>query len=84
MAGPLGDRRSGKDRRAPAGLESGHTERRILDRRQFPPPHDSKNISVAAKRLQEAVDSFKKERGLVRLTAEELLSVLEKLGYREA
>jgi hypothetical protein len=83
MAGPLDDRRSGKDRRALTGSESTHSERRLLDRRQFPPPHDSRSISVAAMRLQKAIDAFKKQRGLARLTADELLAVLESLGYRE-
>jgi len=84
MVVPLDDRRSGKDRRALPGNEPGPSERRLLDRRQFPPPQDPRNVSTAARQLQEAIDAFKKGRGLARLSADDLLDVLKKLGYREA
>jgi hypothetical protein len=84
MVKPLGDRRSGSDRRARTSGQARQVEHRALDRRQFPPPQDPLAITEAARKLLAAIDAHKKERGLLRLTSTELLAVLESMGYRQA
>jgi len=51
------------------------------DRRQFPTPEDTEAVPPAAKELQWAIDVYKMEHSLKRISAVELLGVLEKLGY---
>ena len=51
------------------------------ERRQFPAPKTPEDISPAAKELQWAIDVYKMERGLKRISVGELLGVLEELGY---
>jgi hypothetical protein len=84
MAGSLEDRRSGTDRRRASSLHSGKRERERADRRQFPPPHDPSSLSAAGRELLRVIDSYKKERGLARLSVDELLGVMSGLGYRRA
>lgn len=50
-------------------------------RRQFPTPEDAEAVPPAAKELQRAIDVYKMEHGLKRISVVELLGVLEKLGY---
>lgn len=52
-----------------------------MDRRQFPTPEDPEAVPPAAKELQWAIDVYKMEHGLKRISVVELLGVLEKLGY---
>ncbi len=54
------------------------------ERRQFPAPRTPEDVSPAAKELQWAIDVYKMERGLKRISTGELLGVLETLGYRRA
>lgn len=83
MAKSFDDRRSGRDRRAAGGRAAGK-ERRSADRRQFPPAADPGSVSEASRRLQQSIDAYKKERGIARLSVDELLRLLEQLGYRVA
>jgi len=53
-----------------------------IDRRQFPPPSDLATITPEAELLQSAIDSYKIERRLKRITVVELLRLLGDLGYR--
>ena len=53
----------------------------VLDRRQFPRPEDIDIVLPAAKELLWAIDVFKMEHGLQRISITELLGVLEELGY---
>ena len=86
MSGSLRERRSGRDRRheAKGGGQGQAQERRLADRRQFPPPDNPDSVSVATRRVQAAVDQFKIEHGLMRISTDQLLGVLERLGYRQA
>lgn len=52
------------------------------DRRQFPPPDDQETVTDAAVELQGAIDTYKIDRRLKRITVVELLGLLENLGYR--
>jgi hypothetical protein len=84
MAGSLKDRRSGTDRRHLAHGAAPPKERRGEDRRQFSLPADPAALSAAARRVQAAIDEFKLQKGLAKISAEELVGVLTKLGYHEA
>jgi hypothetical protein len=94
MAGSLRDRRSGGDRRHPACQGDAVAspvcsaaqpkERRAADRRQFPAPATAAALSEAARRVQAAIDEYKLQKGLVRISADELVGILTKLGYHEA
>jgi hypothetical protein len=55
-----------------------------MDRRQFPPPDDPSRISADGRELLRAIDAYKKERGLARVSVDELLGVLADTGYRRA
>jgi len=54
---------------------------RMEERRQFPTPKDPEAVSPDAKELQWAIDVYKMEHGLKRISVTELLGVLERLGY---
>jgi hypothetical protein len=86
MSGSFSQRRSGRDRRrdAKAGAGTQGRERRLEDRRQFPPLEDPDAVSLAARHVQAAVDQFKIEHGLPRISMDQLLGVLQQLGYRQA
>ena len=84
MARLIEDRRSEKDRRCPAGKPPRAGERRRADRRQFPPPHDAAAVSAPGRELIKAIDAYKKDRGLLRISVDELLDVMSSLGYRRA
>lgn len=84
MAKPAEDRRSGKDRRRSSGTRAGDGDRRRMDRRQFPPPDDPSRISADGRELLRAIDAYKKQRGLARVSVDELLGVLADTGYRRA
>ena len=83
MAGSRTERRNGKDRRFSAKTAPPQ-ERRGCDRRQFPPRDHSQRPSAAALRLQAAIDEHKLARGLTRISLDELLDVLTRMGYRQA
>ena len=51
------------------------------ERRQFPPPRNPEDASPAAEELQWAIDVYKMEHGLKRISVAEMLGVLETLGY---
>ena len=82
MAKSLQERRSGRDRRRARERAAGEAERRKADRRQFPPPEDPARVTDEERQLQRAVDAFKMDRGLARISMAELLGVLGDLGYR--
>jgi len=82
MDAPFGDRRNGTDRRGPGKKPAPTAEQRLADRRQFPPPDDPDKVSAAARELQRAIDAHKKERGLKRLSVDQLLGLMEQMGYR--
>jgi hypothetical protein len=84
MAGSLKDRRNGTDRRHLARGAVPPKERRGGDRRQFSPPADPRALSVAARRVQAAIDEYKLQKGLARISADQLIGILTKLGYHEA
>jgi len=84
MDTPFGDRRSGTDRRGPGKKPAPAAEERMADRRQFPPPDDPDKVSAAARELQRTIDAYKKERGLNRLSIDQLLGLMEQMGYRRA
>jgi hypothetical protein len=84
MARLLEDRRSGRDRRRASGPDSAEKERRRADRRQFPPPLDPSGLSAAGRELQQTIDAYKKERGLMDISIDELLGLMSGLGYRRA
>ena len=94
MAGSLKDRRSGTDRRHPARRGDAVAspacgaappkERRGGDRRQFPAPATAAALSEAARRVQAAIDEYKLQKGLARISVDELVGILTKLGYHEA
>ena len=84
MAKPAEDHRSGKDRRGSSREQAGKDERRRVDRRQFPPPDDPLRISADGRELLRAIDAYKKERGLARVSVDELLGLLADTGYRRA
>lgn len=84
MAGSFKERRSGKDRRASRLTASKDAERRAADRRQFPLPEDPAALSATAQNLQAAVDAYKQDHGLARISAAELVKVLQQMGYRQA
>jgi len=52
-----------------------------IDRRQFPPPADPATVTPEAQQLQNAIDTYKFQRRLKRITVVELLGILESLGY---
>ena len=82
--GSLEDRRSGRDRRREDAGTPKHQERRRADRRQFPPVEKPGEVPDATRELQGAIDAYKKRRHLARISADELVSLLERLGYRKA
>jgi hypothetical protein len=84
VAGSLKDRRSGTDRRHPARGAAPPKERRGGDRRQFPAPTDPATLSVAIHRVQAAIDEYKLRNGLARISVDQLIGILTKLGYHEA
>lgn len=53
-----------------------------VDRRQFPPPDDASTVTAQAAELQDAIDTYKIQNGLKRITVVDLLGLLERLGYR--
>jgi hypothetical protein len=78
----LADRRSGKDRRHAHLSPSKEADRRRVDRRQFPPvPGEPDSLTPQALEIKAAIDSYKKKRGLTRITLPQLLSTLAWLGY---
>ena len=84
MARLIEDRRSGKDRRCPAGKPPRAAERRQADRRQFPPSDGPGGLSAQGRELLKAIVAYKKDRGLIRISIDDLLSVMSTLGYRRA
>ena len=89
MAKSLDERRSGRDRRrerdraaAARPDKAGRATPRGPERRQFPPPEDPAGVTEDERRLQYAVDAYKMERGLARISMAEFLGVLANLGYR--
>ena len=84
MAGSFEERRNGRDRRRSRGRAEETPRVRGPDRRQFPPPEDLSRTTKAEKELQAAIDAYKLERGLARISVAVLLSVMETLGYRQA
>ncbi|HUX01492.1 MAG: hypothetical protein WBD63_10560 [Phycisphaerae bacterium] len=82
MAKSLDERRSGRDRRRSRDRATAEAERRKADRRQFPPPEDPARITEEERLLQHAVDAYKMEQGLARISMAEFLGVLANLGYR--
>jgi len=84
MAGSLKDRRSGTDRRHLARGAAPPKERRGGDRRQFPAPATAAALSQAARKVQAAIDEYKLRNGLARISVDELVGILTKLGYHEA
>ena len=69
------------DRRQVVGGTVHGVSTEVMDRRQFPTPEDTEAVPPAAKELQWAIDVYKMEHGLKRISVVELLGVLEKLGY---
>jgi hypothetical protein len=84
MAGSFEERRSGRDRRRSRGRAKETPRVRGADRRQFPPPDDPARVTEAESELRAAVDAYKLERGLTRISVAALLGVMETLGYRQA
>jgi hypothetical protein len=83
------ERRSGRDRRrlreGAGGARPERADRaraRGPERRQFPPPEDPARVTPEERELQHAVDSYKMDRGLARISMAELLGVLTDLGYQ--
>jgi len=83
MGGLYVERRSGRDRRLETAPPPEGADRRGAERRQFPPPDDPRAMSPAAGELQKAIDAFKLERRLARITVPDLLGLLGQLGYRK-
>jgi len=72
-----------EDRRQQAGEVPGQVAEALgIDRRQFPPPDDPSCMTAEAVELQDAIDTYKIERRLKRITVVELIGLLEDLGYR--
>jgi len=72
-----------EDRRQLAGDVPEQVEAALgVDRRQFPPPDDPETMTEEAAELQNAIDTYKIERHLKRITVVELLGLLDGLGYR--
>ncbi len=69
------------DRRQVVGGTVRGVSPEVMQRRQFPTPEDAEAVPPAAKELQWAIDVYKMEHGLKRISVIELLGVLEKLGY---
>ena len=84
MAESFEERRSGRDRRRSRGRAEEMPRVRGPDRRQFPPPEDPAGVTEAESELRAAIDTYKVERGLTRISVAELLGVMETLGYRRA
>ena len=84
MAGSFEEHRSGRDRRRSRARPATAERVRGADRRQFPPPEDPARATEAESELRAAIDAYKLERGLVRISVSELLGVMETLGYRQA
>ena len=82
MGETLKERRGGYDRRCTAGSSPEGAERRWSDRRQFPPPLDPRAVSDGERELQQAIDAYKRVRGLKRISVGQLLAVLEDLSYQ--
>ncbi len=82
MAEAFDERRSGEDRRQ---AEQTPTEehRSHRDRRQFPVVADGDPTEEEV-RVHRAIDRYKRERGLKRISMADLMDVLEELGYRKA
>jgi len=72
------------DRRHVVGELPDQAQALGIDRRQFPPPADPESVPEAARELQQAIDAYKMARGLKRISVEELLGLLEDLGYTRA
>jgi hypothetical protein len=84
MAGSFDERRSGRDRRRSQARPATAERERGAERRQFPPPEDPARVAEAESELRAAIDAYKLERGLTRISVTELLGVMETLGYRQA
>ena len=84
MAGSIKERRSGRDRRGSRGCVEETPHVRGAERRQFPPPEDPARVSEPESELRAAIDAYKLERGLTRISVTELLGVMETLGYHQA
>jgi hypothetical protein len=68
-----------KDRRGVLGGTIHGVSPKVAKQRQFPPPLEP--LPPAAAELQWAIDVYKMEHGLKRISMLELLGVLEELGY---
>ncbi|HUU91881.1 MAG TPA: hypothetical protein VM238_11820 [Phycisphaerae bacterium] len=68
-------------RQVVGGMVRGVGSDPLKDPRQFPTPADPESVPPAAKELQWAIDIYKMEHGLKRISVAEMLGVLETLGY---
>jgi len=84
MATASPDRRNGRDRRGSASAAPAGVDRRLADRRQFPPSSPDDGPSPAARELLTVIDRFKIQRGLTRISVDQLLGLMEQMGYRRA
>ena len=84
MAGSFEERRSSRDRRRSRARPATAERERGADRRQFPPPVDPACVAEPESELRAAIDAYKLERGLTRISVAALLGVMETLGYRQA
>ena len=84
MAKSSSDRRNGRDRRESAPAAPAGVNRRLADRRQFPPSSPGDGPSPAARELLTVIDRFKIQQGLTRISVDQLLGLMEQMGYRRA
>ena len=84
MAGSFDERRSGRDRRRSRARPATAERVRGAERRQFPPPEDPARVAEPERALRAAIDAYKLERGLTRISVAALLGIMETLGYRQA
>jgi len=77
--------KTSEDRRQHAGDVPEQVEAALgVDRRRFPLPADPATVTPEAAELQDAIDTYKIQRRLKRITVVELLGLMENLGYRRA
>ena len=84
MSEAFEERRQGTDRRTPDSPSPAAEQRSGSDRRQFPVLADDGDAGEVEVQIRRAIDQYKRDRNLKRISLPGLLEVLHGLGYRRA
>ncbi len=77
------ERRATPDRREPEAPPPADERREGVERRQFPVLADHDDVDEREAEVRRAIDEYKQERELKRISLPKLIELLEGLGYRK-